>query len=97
MIQDDERAFKWLQRAAEAGNARAQFALGRMYYTGSGVPTDKIKAYTWLNLAAAGGANGAASLRDTVRDQLNPEDIVNAQAEARRFSEVLSGKATTSP
>jgi TPR repeat protein len=96
-LQDDERAFAWLQRAANVGNAPAQFELGRMYFVGAGTPVDKIQAYTWLNLAAAQGAVGAASLRDTVRGQLSADEIVRAQAEARRLSESQSKQATKRP
>jgi TPR repeat protein len=95
-VQDDSGAFAWLQSAADAGNAQAQFELGRMYFLGAGIPPDKIKAYTWLNLAAAQGAIGAASLRDVVRGQLTPDEIVGAQADARRLSEIQL-KRTTKP
>ena len=86
-VQDYERALDWLQLAADAGNAQAQFELGRMYLAGTGVPVDKLKAYTWLNLSAAQGVTGAAPLRDVALGQLSPEQVVKAQAEARRLSE----------
>jgi len=37
---------------AEAGDAAAQFALGRAYLEGSGVPPDDVQAYLWWALAA---------------------------------------------
>jgi uncharacterized protein len=96
-VQDDAGALMWMQRAADAGNAQAQFELGRMYFVGAGIPTDKIKAYIWLNLAAAQGAVGAASLRDVVRDRLSPEEIIGAQADARRLGEIQFKRSAKQP
>ena len=41
--------------AAEAGDARAQFALAVMYDTGDGVPYDFPLALSWFRRAAEGG------------------------------------------
>jgi len=97
IVQDDAGAFAWLQKAADVGNAQAQFEVGRMYFIGAGTPVDKIRAYTWLNLAAAQGAVGAAPLRDVVRSQLSPDEIVRAQAEARHLSELQANRTAKHP
>ena len=68
-----------------------------MYFVGAGTPADKIRAYIWLNLAAAQGAVGAASLRDVVRDRLSPEEIIGAQGDARRLSEIQSKRTAKQP
>jgi hypothetical protein len=44
-----------IQRAAEQGNANAQFALGDMYATGNGVPENEVKAAEWYHKAAEQG------------------------------------------
>jgi TPR repeat protein len=36
--QDDQEAVKWFRRAAEQGDAHAQFRLGEHYDSGRGVP-----------------------------------------------------------
>jgi uncharacterized protein len=41
--------------AAEAGDVRAQYALGVIYDTGSGVPIDYTEGFRWFRLAAEGG------------------------------------------
>jgi uncharacterized protein len=41
--------------AAEAGDVRAQYALGVIYDTGSGVPVDYTEGFRWFRLAAEGG------------------------------------------
>ncbi len=53
LLQDCEVATKWLQRAADQGEAFAQWDLGKLYRDGKGVPQDDIVAHMWLNLTAA--------------------------------------------
>lgn len=53
------RSFADLQAAARAGNADAQFRLGEAYRTGSGVPTDRDQAITWLKRASDQGSQPA--------------------------------------
>lgn len=48
-------AIRWYQRAADAGDARAQFLLGVRYETGTGVDADLGKAAVWYGRAAAQG------------------------------------------
>lgn len=46
-------AFTRLKKAAEKGNAEAQFELGRIYGNGDGVPQDYQTALDWLEKAAS--------------------------------------------
>jgi len=89
VVQDYESAAKWLMIAASAGHADAQYTLGQMYRTGVGVPADSIKAYVWFNLAAAQDVAGATVQRDVLLRALNPEQVLQAQAEARRLSQTI--------
>jgi localization factor PodJL len=59
VLQNDEEAAHWLQRAAEKGLAPAQFRLGGLYEKGLGVSKDLAKARD-LYLAAAQQGNGNA-------------------------------------
>jgi hypothetical protein len=93
-IQDYARALNWLRMAAESGHPQAQFALGNMYRVGAGIPVDYVKSYVWLNLAAAQGVVEAAIVRDAVLSHLSPAEVVEAQAEARRLSEIRQPAAT---
>ncbi|MFZ7275211.1 tetratricopeptide repeat protein [Avibacterium avium] len=49
------QAFKWYQKAAEQGLAKAQFNLGHMYYNGQGVKQDYFQAFKWTQKAAEQG------------------------------------------
>ncbi|MCX6926327.1 MAG: tetratricopeptide repeat protein, partial [Verrucomicrobia bacterium] len=46
---------KWYRKAADQGNAIAQFNLGGCYYGGEGVPKDYIEAVKWYRKAADQG------------------------------------------
>lgn len=52
---DYAEAVKWLQPAAEAGNADAQSELGRFYYQGLGVEQNYEMAVNWYQKAAEQG------------------------------------------
>jgi TPR repeat protein len=53
--QDWKRAAFWYERAAGAGDPRAQLHIGYLYEAGIGVPRDPVRAVHWYQLAAAGG------------------------------------------
>ena len=53
--QASEDKFAALMRKAEAGDARSQFGLARMYYNGDGVAKDDAKAAEWYRKAAEQG------------------------------------------
>jgi len=48
-------AAEWYGKAAERGNALAQYELGRQYQLGQGVPKDQAKAVDWYSKAAEQG------------------------------------------
>jgi uncharacterized protein len=93
VVQDYEGAAKWLELAAMNGNADAQYALGQMYRAGMGVPADNTKAYVWFNLAAAQDVAGAIAQREALLRVLTPAQILEAQAEARRLSQLPAKQA----
>lgn len=53
--QDPAKAAEWYLKAAEQGNADAQFLIGSMYIDGKGVPNDMAKSFYWLKKAAGQG------------------------------------------
>ena len=91
---DYTEAAKWYLKAANQNAqydedkkcvATAQGNLGRMYYSGVGVPQDFVEAYKWLNLAAANGLTLARFWRDRVAEQMTPDQIAEAQELSRQF------------
>ena len=69
--EDYTKALKWLTRAAEKGNPRAQLALGIMYSEGNGVEHNHSEALKWLTKAAAQGEEGAQFLIQVEQEKYN--------------------------
>ena len=46
---------KWFSKAAEQGNAKAQFIVGGLYWSGKGVQVNKSLAKEWLGKACDNG------------------------------------------
>ena len=53
LVADPMRAMQLYRRAAEAGDAESQYALGRGYALGTGLLRSPNQAYYWLSIAAA--------------------------------------------
>ena len=70
---------RWYRKAAEQGDAAAQFNLGVMYANGEGVPEDYVKAYAWMNLAAAQGQKDAVKSKDRLRPKMTSAQVAEAQ------------------
>jgi len=80
----------WFRKAADRGNAPAQYSLGLMYAKGQGVPQDFTQAHTWFNLAAshaeaAGTRDAAVEARDLAAAKMTPSQIAEAQRLAREW------------
>jgi TPR repeat protein len=60
VTQDHAKAAHWYRKAAEQGDAKAQFNLGVAYEYGEGVKKDLTAALHWFRLAAAQGDADAA-------------------------------------
>ncbi|HEX4555078.1 MAG TPA: tetratricopeptide repeat protein [Xanthobacteraceae bacterium] len=69
--------------AAEQGDPMGQYLLGLMYDKGQGVQQDGIRAYMWLNLAAAHAPRRYREyylkMRDAVASKMTPGQIVTGQ------------------
>jgi TPR repeat protein len=82
--QDYKKAGQWWEKAAAQGHAEAQHYLGGLYHNGQGVPRDDVRAYMWLNLAAAHSTDSVkkkvtTEYRDTVARGMTPAQISEAQ------------------
>ena len=70
---------KWYRKAADQGDAAAQYNLGVMYKNGRGVLEDYVQAHAWLNLAAAQGHEKAPKGKDLLRGKMTREQVAEAQ------------------
>jgi S1-C subfamily serine protease len=76
---------RWFRKAAEQGNADAQFYLGVCYGDGQGVTQNDLEAYTWSSLAAAQGVKSAPKNRDIFASRMSREEIIEGQRRAAAF------------
>ena len=82
---DDQLAVNWYRKAAEQGNASAQFNLGVRYANGRGVPKDDELAYFWWLLSSARGNETGIRNRDIIEKSLTPQQRASAQLAARTW------------
>ena len=86
-------ALKWFRKAANQGDAAAQFNLGLMYRMGQGVPQNYVLAHMWFNLAASQfpaskkeSRESAIKARDSSAANMTPAQITKAQKLAREWN-----------
>jgi len=76
-----------LHESGQAADVSADmlFELGMKYCTGKGVPLDLAEAHKWFNLASMRGHERARQYRQEVAGELQPEELREALARARRW------------
>ena len=67
------------QASANAGDAKAMLALGRLYVQGLGVPQNYVHAHVWFSLAASKFEAEAVKERDALAARMAPEQVAEAQ------------------
>ena len=88
VARDYKEAMKWYRLAAEQNYATAQYNISSMYAEGLGVTQDFAHAYMWVTLAAAQNNPAALKYRDDISKRMTTQQIVEAQAMARRCQEL---------
>ena len=79
---NDEEAVTWCRKAADQGNATAQYNLGVMYDKGEGVPKNDVEAYKWWLLAAAKGNEEAKEAANNIEGSITAEQRAEGQRKA---------------
>lgn len=72
-------ALREWQAAANAGEAKAMLALGRLYVQGLGAPQNYVQAHMWFSLAASKGEAEAVAERDALAEKMTPGQVAQAQ------------------
>jgi len=84
---DPKVAANWISKSASRGHAGAQFNLGALYYTGTGVLIDHLRSYMWLSLSAYNDHTGASKLAIFNRKGLTSSEIKMAKKMTRNCLE----------
>jgi hypothetical protein len=82
---DPTIAATWYLKSAILGNAMAQFNIGVMYHNGDGLIKNRVKAYAWMNLAAAQVYDNSIKARDELEKELTQEELIEAQKMASNW------------
>ena len=92
------QAVYWNRKAAEKGNAIAQYNLGAAYHYGNGVPQDHVKGVYWDKLAADQGfAEAQANLGFAYHNgHVFPKDDIKAAVWYRKAADQGHGRAQVS-
>ena len=77
-----------LNTKAAAGNAQAQYYVGKMHAHGIGVKKNPDKAITWLNKAALVGVLAAERELTAVREDKQRRDLARQKAQRRAHADV---------
>jgi TPR repeat protein len=80
-----EEAAQWFLQAAEAGDAEAQFLLGRMHYDGNSLSVDNVTAYMWFDIAAENGLPVGARYREGIAERMSEAEIGLAKQRAETW------------
>ena len=84
-VQNFDEAARWFRKAANQGDAKAQFYLGVMYAAGQSVPQNFVQAHVWSNLAATKGNRQAPKTLTLIAKRMTPAQIAEAQRLAREW------------
>ena len=87
-------AMRWLNAAAEAGEARALLLVGTALYNGDGVPADPVKAYAYVSRAAA---QGLAPAKATLADMDAVMPLEQRKKGVALAQELIAGKKPAAP
>ena len=80
----------WYLKAAEQGNAGAQYTISVMYANGHGVAQDYVQACMWLKLAAKNDHEDAKYDLAVTEGKLTKEQIAEAERLAAAWLEKRS-------
>ncbi len=93
VTRDDATAMMWFRRAANGGDAGAQFNLadryGRssMHESETDVSELRIESYKWFKLAAAQGYGDALARSDSATQRMTHEEVAEGNRRVTKFCE----------
>ena len=95
---DTHAAARYFQQAAELGDAYAQYNLARRCEEGHGVPKDQVQAWTWYDLANAGGVPDTLHARQALAARLTAAQLDAARRAVAEFRRrVATARQTNHP
>jgi len=94
VTKDEHAGYQLLRRAANQGLPKAQFQMGEYTASQGNRPGDYIVAYMWYALAERNGYKQSKKRIKELAAKMSAEDIAEAKARARNWSNLPSGTST---
>lgn len=91
MAQNHVQAVTWLRKAADQGDAQAQFNLAVCYLKGLGVEKDYVEAYAYFNLASSTDEE-ARNKRGMMEKGMSPDARTRGQQRATELQKEIEAK-----
>lgn len=88
----DRAYFIYRNELAPRGDKYAQYMIGYMHLTGTGVSEDPAAALAWYRLAAERGEPSIALVRDNLEESLGPAQVAAADALFAELNSELSDR-----
>jgi TPR repeat protein len=91
MARDEVKSMGWMRKAAELGDAGAQYHVGMKLHRASlaglpeAAPESRIEAYKWLQLSAAQGYRGSEAAWAFVALSMTREDVADGSRRIAAF------------
>ena len=96
---DEDKARVWMQKAADLGDAGAQYNIGMRHHRASldglpeAAPESRIQAYKWLQLSAAQGYRGSEAAWAFVALTMTREDVADGGRRVAAFAPVRANQS----
>ena len=85
VVKDEVEAVKWLRKAADQDDAKAQSNLGLCYVLGKGVGESKVDAYIWFSLAATHDIQAAKNNLAKLEAVMSSDQVAAARRRAKEL------------
>ncbi|KAK9474503.1 uncharacterized protein V1510DRAFT_360884 [Dipodascopsis tothii] len=85
LSKNDDEAYEWAKRAAEAGLSKAMYAVGYFSENGIGIERDLVEANLWYVKAAEAGDERAVARLKALREAADPQPKQKGKAPAKRL------------
>jgi TPR repeat protein len=99
VARDEVKSMGWMQKAADLGDAGAQYKVGMRHHRASldglpeAAPESRIQAYKWLQLAAAQGYRGSEAAWAFVALAMTREDVADGGRRVAAFVPAQANQA----
>jgi TPR repeat protein len=94
VAKNEKEGVIWIQKSAEQGHMKAQYALAQLYRDGRGVEKDIAIAYALFDVAGRDGHQAALKERDALMATAKAEQIAQGKLIASQWEKAMPIKVS---